>query len=520
MSTSYDLLITVDPSTGTNPGIQDRAYHPGTSIKGFVDLSVYETITIDSIQVALLGFLETTYTEGTGRNPRVWKEKHIFLKQQQTLLPPKTTRVPYLYKPSDTEHSIYEFLIPEYSLCETCGRTERLPPSMEEARASDGNRVLGTASITYQVEVAIELRARGNIFFHEKFVLQPLANAAASQVYNDIKRNFVFGEHVFKAKPASSQSLSLIRLVFKSSSLGRSYNIPLRIGVRPEVSHATIVCGGNTTLPPITFLFEYPCDSLVNPPMVNKNQKGSTKLGQFVIRSLSVRHRFRHIRTLCAGREGAVQSKSNIYINNTLNVPFDIATTFSYNKATNTYQHEMRLFEDIIGHMIDVPLDSYEAEFPLHCNHIARINGTLDFEVGIAPASEAEAAKTEKVLVTIPFRFLGVEDNLVAPQAPPGHSQGQFVPVDAKSQYHPPPADSKVEYAPPAGPPSAHDTKLLHQDFVPPSGPPPSQTQLDFAPPSGPPPSVETSAFDVVPPSGPPPTSTETEVAPPSYQRL
>lgn len=78
MSSKYDLLITIDPSTGITPGYQDRSYYPGQTIKGSVDLTVYEPITIDQIRIALLGFQETTFIEGAGRDPTTWKEKHIF----------------------------------------------------------------------------------------------------------------------------------------------------------------------------------------------------------------------------------------------------------------------------------------------------------------------------------------------------------------------------------------------------------------------------------------------------------
>ncbi|CAH2352383.1 hypothetical protein CLIB1423_06S05182 [[Candida] railenensis] len=520
MTSKYDLLITIDQSTGINPGVGDRAYCPGQTIKGTVDLNVYEKLNIEQIQVSLLGFEETTFVQGTGRDPRTWKEKHIFLKHFRPILPMKPNRATYKFEQDDNKHSAYEFLIPEYSNCETCRRVEKLPPSMEEAQAVSSGKVMATASIIYQIEVVVESKAIGNIFFHEKFTVHPLA-AIGDNRYNDIKRNYVSGEKVFKSKipdggnatssHTSGQKKSSFRSMFSSSggSLSKSYNLPLKIGIRPEESFVKIIPGRNVNIPSTSFLFEYMNDILTDPPLVSSRNNTSTRLGQFIIRSLKISARYPYIKIFCAGNDFSVQSKKMIYVNNTLNVPFDIGNEFKYNSSTNTFQKEMLLLEDITGHMIDIPLDSYQAEFPLHCNHIARMKGALEFAIGLVTAADSDA-KPEYITVTVPFDFRGVEEEFQAPseplpnfsdlniQAPPGPPPGDY-----KAPPGPPPGDSKA----PLGPPTTND------DHKAPVGPPPNHSE--YSAPSGPPPTSSTDdksatgsdPSDFASPAGPPPSA-------------
>lgn len=250
---------------------------------------------------------------------------------------------------------------------------------------------------------------------------------------------------------------------------------------------------------------EYRGDSLAYPlPFVSLANSVSTRLGHFTIKTLQINSRHPHIKTFCAGRESSVRSKRKIYVNNQLNVPFDIGSDFTYNKSTSTFQKELRLIEDIVCHIIDIELESYDADFPLHCGQIARKNGLLEFIIGLLPNG---GTKLEYVEITVPFKFLGVADGFVpppvvapaevpsdfkAPVGPPQPASSNSYPKDMKSP------DGPRGYEPPQGPP-------VQESYTPPQGPPPGNNTFDIAPPPGPPPGSH--AGDIAPPQGPPPGS-------------
>ncbi|CAK7901882.1 hypothetical protein CAAN1_06S06326 [[Candida] anglica] len=510
MSSKYDLLIVIDSGNGINPGINDRVFYPGQEIKGYFDVSVYEPVAMDQMQVALLGFCETTFAESKHRDARTWKEKHIFLKEVHPALQARGT--PYNFQRDANMHYEYSFQIPVESHCETCGRLEPLPSSLDEIKCETRQNIM-SASITYQVEVSVESIISGNIFFQEKFVVQPIDNGF-NPATGDIKRPFSFGEHIFKGKnklfeddpngqfavpmgTVTKKSKSL-RSIFSSSSSSNGSNssksskgpfdIPLRLGIRPSEPYTSIIPGQTIFIPPTTFLFEYQGGSLSYPPF-QLACKASSKLGEFFIKSLDIEVNFPYIKTICAGRDVGVSSRQSIYKNRRLNIAFDVGTEFKFNSTTRSFQKEMELVEDITGHMIDIPIDAYSADFPLHCNQIARRGGALVYIVGIASTVDG---KPEYLEVTVPFTFKGVQ--LV------GYGGHASQSVDYQRPSGPPPGG---DFKAPSGPPPAGDFKA-------PSGPPPGG---DFKAPAGPPPPTNSTGDHMyAPPPGPPPTQDQQHV--------
>ena len=529
MTSKYDLLITIDRQGGLVPGQDDRNYAPGQIISGFFDLTVYQQLQFSQIRIALLGFSETTFLE----NQRTWKEKHIFLKEVHDGLPGMQLNA------GDKRHCNWSFRIPDFSHCETCNRSEHLPPQMDYT--SDNSRQSNmSASITYQVEVLVETVGVGDIFFHEKFKVQPIDTGGASDVLGDKKKGFPYVDVIYKAKspllmddpetklfpvPLTKKKSSLFRSMFKSMSLDDGYNVPLRLEVRLSETSASLLSAGGPILPPIDLVFSIPEQAADKFPFVLECGTLS-KLGEFYIKSVLIRAVFGQIQLSCAGRQGVIPDKRIVlFENQSMNEVFDLGL----DQNTLRNGKNLDLVRDLTGTDLEIPLDKYGAQFNKHCNQIGRKGGYLVVSVGVASTQDA---KKQYLEVTVPFAFKGLPMGLLSQSQPGGSNQLPDFLVPGLQDFKVPPGPTPTHYEAPSGAPPA--------DFSAPSGPPPGHFEAPSGPPPGhfdappgPPPghleslstapTTSNDASSTLPPPGPPPgtsgttTIAEDDAPPPAY---